>query len=136
MKDLPHKRKRHSGVFFSRRELLWAAAVVVLAGVVGVFVWNGAGDQSDQLMVVLWSDGQAVWKENLADLQKENISLEIYGVEGYLEAEPGRIRFVQMNCPDKICESAGWLSAENQTAVCMPNRISMTVLTSQEAFEI
>ena len=35
-----------------------------------------------------------------------------------------------------LCEKAGWLSEENQTAVCMPNRVSLTLLPAGQVPEL
>lgn len=40
----------------------------------------------------------------------------------HFEVKDHRIRFYQVNCPDKICEQAGYLSKEGDIAVCMPNQ--------------
>ena len=55
-----------------------------------------------------------------------------YPIEGAalpvtLEVKDGAVRFVNSVCPDHICENAGYLSMEGQTAVCMPNRTSLSI---------
>jgi len=35
--------------------------------------------------------------------------------------ENGRIRFVEAECPDKVCVNTGWLSDKGDMAVCIPN---------------
>lgn len=35
--------------------------------------------------------------------------------------EKGRIRFLEAECPDKVCVNTGWLSEKGDMAVCIPN---------------
>lgn len=44
-----------------------------------------------------------------------------------LEVSQGRIRFVNSQCPDHICEGYGWLSREHDQAVCMPAGVVVSV---------
>ena len=61
-------------------------------------------------------EGPATWS-----LQEE------FGVPVTLERDGERIRFVDVDCPDHICEKTGWISMAYQSAVCMPNRTVVTV---------
>ena len=38
-----------------------------------------------------------------------------------------KIRFVNVTCPDHLCEGFGFISLPTQTAVCMPNRVSVLI---------
>lgn len=40
----------------------------------------------------------------------------------------GTVRFLDSDCPDKICINAGALSRDMDIAVCMPNRVSVVVM--------
>ena len=40
----------------------------------------------------------------------------------HIEVKDGAARFVDSPCPDHICEGYGWLSAEDQSATCLPAR--------------
>lgn len=47
-----------------------------------------------------------------------------------IRAEKGRIRFLEADCPDKICVNTGWLTGNRQSAACIPLKILIT-LTSR-----
>lgn len=47
------------------------------------------------------------------------------------EVKEGAIRFVDVDCPDHICEDEGFVSLEGQTAVCMPNRVALSIYGSE-----
>lgn len=59
------------------------------------------------------------------DLSVDGI-YEIEVVLGHLsvEVENGQYRVVDVDCPDKICESVGWVKKGSETLiVCLPNNI-------------
>ena len=57
----------------------------------------------------------------------EVISLAEYGKEVQLEVKNHRIAFTSSDCPDKVCIHNGWLSREGEQAICLPNRVSVTL---------
>lgn len=44
-----------------------------------------------------------------------------------IEISPNGIRFLQSECPDKICINSGLLSQPHQSAACLPARVAITV---------
>lgn len=58
--------------------------------------------------------------------------LSDYGVPVSFEVAGGGIRFVDVTCPDHLCEKAGWITAEGETAVCMPNRVAVHVVAQPD----
>lgn len=51
--------------------------------------------------------------------ENPNISFEI---------KNGKIRFVGVDCPDKLCENFGFLSKTNEVAVCLPNKVTLRII--------
>ena len=43
--------------------------------------------------------------------------------ENTVRVEPGRIRIVSADCPDKICVDTGWISDSAAPIVCLPHRL-------------
>lgn len=52
-----------------------------------------------------------------------------HGVPVSFEVKDGAIRFVDVDCPDHLCERTGFVSTDGETAVCMPNRVAVVVST-------
>ncbi len=52
-----------------------------------------------------------------------------------IEVKDGRVRFLSSDCPDKICVNTGWLGKAGQSAVCLPNRLSVTVSGGKDGIE-
>ena len=49
------------------------------------------------------------------------------------EIKDGAAAFVDADCPDKICENEGFLSKDGQTAVCLPRKVSLTIVAAGES---
>jgi hypothetical protein len=43
------------------------------------------------------------------------------------EVKNGAAAFTSSDCPDKICVNTGFINSPGQMAVCMPNRVSLTI---------
>lgn len=73
---------------------------------------------------VISQDGKTVMKKSLSEEgtftcpEIPHMKFEISG-EG--------IRVTESDCPDKICVKTGFVSREGEAAVCMPNRVIITV---------
>lgn len=48
------------------------------------------------------------------------------------EIADGGVRVKSSDCPDKICVKTGLVSHEGMSAVCMPNRVIVTVEGTDE----
>lgn len=45
-----------------------------------------------------------------------------------LQIKDGAIRFLESDCPDKVCVNSGFLSHPGEYAVCLPNKLSLKVI--------
>lgn len=65
-------------------------------------------------------------------LDGQVIDLTEYGFPGKAEFQDGRVRVIDVDCPDKICESSGYIGNEFESAVCLPNRAAILIYTPEE----
>ncbi len=108
--------------------VLGAAAVLAAAGLL-------RGRRGDLVAEVRVGDAGGTGTHRAAILELEpdaepvRVSMRELGVDVpvFFEVGNGRIRFTDVDCPDKLCEGFGWLESAGQTAVCMPNRVSVTL---------
>ena len=54
------------------------------------------------------------------------------GGTNVLIIKDGTARLVESHCPDRTCELTGRISYVGQTIVCLPNRLSVTVMGDTE----
>lgn len=114
--EKPHKKEA----------LILALALLVCALAIAVF--RLAGSTGTQVLVV--NDGVVLATLDLRDYPDGTIiPLSSLGVEKPVsfEVSGGRIRFVNVTCPDHLCEGFGYINLSTQTAVCMPNKISLSI---------
>lgn len=105
--------------------LAGAAAVFLLAFLIGTRARNSYG------LAAIDYDGRRVTVLDLADYTDSVvISMNRWGVDVPVDFElkDHQIRFYQVDCPDKLCEGFGFIGRPMQTAVCLPNRVSVSIL--------
>ena len=79
--------------------------------------------------VGIWLDGQCLERIDLSRVT-EPYTFPLTGKSGLtnlVEVEPGRIRVREADCPDQICVDRGWLEADGQPIVCLPNTLVIQV---------
>lgn len=47
------------------------------------------------------------------------------------EIQDDKIRFLSSDCPDKICVKSGFLGTSGQMAACLPNAISIRIISEK-----
>lgn len=93
----------------------------------GVFFLMGTRNTSARQALVS-IDGKQVMELELEKEENRQIDLKGYGVDVVLEIKDHQIRFLSSNCPDHLCINFGWIDHEPQSAVCMPNRVAITIV--------
>lgn len=105
------------------RFALAALAVGLFLAAVYVFWPFGAGS-----IAHIYLNGNEIKTLKLDTVHPGVFSLrEEYAVPVDFEIKNRRIRFVNVECPDHICEHTGFVWLDGQTAVCMPNRTAVVI---------
>ncbi|MCG8454192.1 MAG: NusG domain II-containing protein [Spirochaetales bacterium] len=62
-------------------------------------------------------------------------SWEFYGPSGRMvvEVKDEAARVAYSECPEHICESAGWLTQPPAWTACLPNRLILRIVAAQES---
>ncbi len=100
----------------------------VLAAVVYMTQWNTtSANASGKLIAVIKQDDTVISTIDLNNLQGSK-TIQLNGVyHATIIAENGHIRFQDSDCPDKTCVKTGWLDHTGEIAVCMPNKIIISI---------
>lgn len=67
--------------------------------------------------------------KKLIDLSKE------YGKNIVVEIDNGRARIKESDCKDKICISFGFISKCGESAICVPNRVSIHIECDENEYD-
>lgn len=102
--------------------IILAAVLAVCAGMALFFYWPRGGET----VAVVSVDGTERYRVDLSRREAYTFRIEdATGKPVSFEVAEGRIRFVDVTCPDHICERTGWCGAPGERAVCMPNRTAL-----------
>ncbi len=108
------------------------AAVLILSLIMLVipFYLLGAGEEGEKYLIVQQND-QIIREIPLQDSYEEKITFRVEGPIGIhiIEAVDGRVRVKEAPADDplKICEKTGWIEREGPIIVCVPNRLSIWI---------
>lgn len=58
------------------------------------------------------------------------------GIDAEFELKNGKIRLTKASCPDKICEKTGYIGSSGQSIICVPNKITVAVVGSDESVDV
>lgn len=94
------------------------AAVLVSAGLLLLRPKEGTKAE-------IYLDGELL---RTIDLDSLTEPVEIPVGEGNIvQAEPGRVRMLSADCPDKLCVHMGWSDSPARPIVCLPNRVTVVI---------
>ncbi|HOP99254.1 MAG TPA: NusG domain II-containing protein [Acetivibrio clariflavus] len=102
---------------------------IVLIGIIGVAIvissvfvlqYKRVDNGTHKIAVIKVKDKvvKSIDLSSVTEPQRIEISGEYNQV---VLVENGRIRFLEAECPDKVCVNTGWLSDKGDMAVCIPN---------------
>ena len=96
-----------------------------------LFFWKFSSAK-DGTLIVITRHGKEYATYPLA----EDATIEIKDAQGKttntLVISGGKADMTEADCPDKLCVRQKAVSKENETIVCLPNRIVVTVTNSKE----
>jgi len=111
------------------------AIALIIAIMLGglIWLWKTYAPVVDTTEVVIEVDGKIEKRFFLSDL-KAGEQFKIKGILGYslLEVGGNEVRAVESPCPDKICIGMGWISHPGQSIVCIPNRVVVRIVGTDD----
>ncbi|MEI8198800.1 MAG: NusG domain II-containing protein [Eubacteriales bacterium] len=131
------KKKNQTGYVpqyrFNRFDAAVMLLVVLIAAAVAIQLFQTAQKSitaTSHLEAVLTVSGEEVWRSNLSDVttpQTHKVTVSAGSLT--VLAEAGKVRVASSDCPDQICVHTGWLTSAGQTAVCLPFKVVLKVIS-------
>lgn len=114
----------------TRADLVVVAFALVLVPWLYIAHWGGSAPGETVRIV----DGRGV--ETIASLHNAR-TITINGPLGpsIIEIRDGAARFVTSPCQGKLCIHSGWLRDGGDVTACLPNRISLAVVSTDPRFD-
>ncbi|KZL94255.1 NusG domain II-containing protein [Clostridium magnum] len=109
---------------------------LIIISAIGVFVYKQYSKDSHHIAVIK-QDGEIIKTIDLNEVTEKSQIRIPYKDEDFntIEVEPGRIRFIDADCPDKVCIKTGWLSEPGQTAVCLPHKLMIKINGKDSSYD-
>lgn len=106
-------------------KILIVSILIIVAVLIG---WKYLTvDQNEQLIAVITQDGELIKKINLSELKdSETVAID-EPLHQVILAKKGKICFYESDCPNQTCVNAGWLTKAGDRAVCLPNKVIITI---------
>ncbi|CAL81929.1 NusG domain II-containing protein [Clostridium botulinum] len=88
--------------------------------------------KSENAVAVIKQNGKIIEKVDLSKVKEKRqlkINYNDKDHKGYnvIEIDKGSIRFIDADCPDKVCIKSGVLKKPGETAACLPHKIIITI---------
>lgn len=115
----------------SRNDIIFLA--VLAAVVAAVFViFSVVGKKEDGAYVLVTIDGEeygtySLWQEQEVPIIQDGVTTNV------LVIEDGFADMTEADCPDKLCVHQKAISKNNETIVCLPNKVVVQVMGSEES---
>jgi hypothetical protein len=109
----------------------WLVAVAGLALVAGLFLTLWSSEAGTRL--IIRSGGKVVVESDLS----KNRQFEIEGPLGTtrVTVENRRVRIARDPSPRQYCVKQGWLSHAGESALCLPNQVSVELAGAAKAYD-
>lgn len=112
---------------FGKYDLLLFAAILLIVAV--IYIINGRSRKGAVCEIKM--DGKIVQTVDLSGHDREFELSENSHIR--FKIQNNAIAFAESNCLDKICVNTGYLMYAGQSAVCMPNRVSIHIIGNNGA---
>ncbi|OSB16458.1 hypothetical protein B2H94_15915 [Clostridium sporogenes] len=88
--------------------------------------------KSENAVAVIKQNGKIIEKVDLSKVKEKKelkINYNDKDYKGYniIEIDKGSIRFIDADCPDKVCIKSGVLKKPGETAACLPHKLIITI---------
>lgn len=112
-------------------------AGLIIISIVGVFSYKQYVKGSHRIAVIK-QEGKIIKTIDLSSSkEKQQFKIPYNNGANYnlVEVESGKIRFVDADCPDKVCVKTGWISEPGDSAVCLPHKTIITIQGNNEDYD-
>ncbi|MDE6125164.1 MAG: NusG domain II-containing protein [Eubacterium sp.] len=115
--------------FLRKWDMILITAALLAAGVfmLCIHVFSTAGEYA-----VVEVNGETVAQLSLAEDTVYDIEIE-NEVTNTLKIENGEAKMISADCPDKICVNHRSISKNNETIICLPNKVIVTIVSDTES---
>lgn len=108
-----------------KSEIIIIIIIIIIS--LGLVVFYKFFNQTDNTVAQISYNGNIVQTIDLSTSSNKVFRLEENDKVGF-EIKDKKISFVDVSCPDKICENVGFINTVNSVAICLPNRTTVKIV--------
>ena len=109
-----------------KKDIILGIGIITVALLMLLFMQINRGEEGDRIQVTL--DGKVYGTYSLE--KDQVIEIEEGSLYNKIRVEDGKAYMEEANCPDGYCEEQGKISRHTQTIVCLPHKLLVAVLES------
>ncbi len=110
---------------------LFIVAFGLLIALGAYFAYNIFASQTEQLLVVIKSEGQVVKTIPCHAGYSESYQLSNdYGTNN-IAVDNGKVDMTSADCHNQICVKSGVISKAGQSIICLPHRVSVEIVGNE-----
>ncbi|AYD40562.1 NusG domain II-containing protein [Clostridium fermenticellae] len=101
---------------------------LIILSFIGVYAYKQYEKGSHHIAIIK-QNGTIIKTIDLDKVSGKNQFKVTYNKTHYnvIQYEKGKIRFLDADCPDKICVKTGWISEGGQSAACLPHKLLIKI---------
>lgn len=104
----------------------------VLAAALLFLLWTSLGKEKSDAVAQIYVDGELYQSIDLSVVEEPYLLTLDAQLHVVLEVSPYGIRFVESECPDKICIHTGELTSPPDYAACLPARVAVKIVSTSD----
>lgn len=108
----------------------------VLAAAFLFLLWTSLGKENSDAVAEIYVDGELYQSIDLSQVEEPYLLELDAQLHVVLEVSPDGIRFVESECPDKICIHTGELTSPPDYAACLPARVAVKIVSTSDQTEL
>lgn len=114
--------------FITRKDFIIILVIIVTA-IIASIIYKTININDGKLYAEIRINGNVNYKVDISEnrtitfKEKPNVKFEI---------KDSKICFSESDCKDKICIKSGFLGTKGQSAACLPNKISLRIISENK----
>ncbi|MBF8984323.1 NusG domain II-containing protein [Lutibacter sp. B2] len=111
--------------------------VIVLCSVIGMMWTTKITSNSDHLYLIIEIDGEEYKKLSIDDGTKTKlIPVDTKYGHNLVKVEGEKVSMYESTCKNHLCIQMGTISKANQVIVCIPNRVSVKLVSNKSNIDV
>ena len=116
---------------FGKNDLILILVLLIAAVAIYAGIRLYSSKNTKNAMVVVTVNGEEYGRYPLSEQYTETIRFED-GSYNRFAIQDGYVKMVEASCPDQICFSHHKISKKNETIVCLPDKVVITIENGEE----